>query len=107
TSLQSQSTSLFDGTNPSYVPTNNVVKPYPVADVDFSFGGAYSMYTWETFFHIPLLVATRLSQNQQFEDAHNWFLTIFDPTAPGPAAVPGRYWKARPFWANADLSTLA
>jgi len=105
--LQSQSMPLFTGTNPPYSPANNVVQPYPVADVDFRFSGAYSVYNWETFFHIPLMIATRLSQNQQFEDAHNWFLTIFDPTAPGSAPAPGRYWKVRPFWENTDLSSLA
>src|SRR5262249_31046151 len=105
--LQSQSKPLFEGANAPYTPWNNVAKPYPVADVDFGFGGAYSVYNWETFFHIPLLVATRLSQNQRFEEAHRWFLTIFDPTAGGPGGVPGRYWKVRPFWENTDLSTLA
>src|SRR5262249_49348246 len=44
-----------------YCPTPNVDLPYPHEDVDFSPGGAYSLYNWEIFFHIPLLIATRLS----------------------------------------------
>jgi hypothetical protein len=54
--------------------------PYPPENVDFSYGGAYSLYNWELFFHIPLLIATRLAANQQFEDAQRWFHYIFDPT---------------------------
>src|SRR5207245_1788092 len=41
--------------------------------VDFSQSGAYSIYNWESFFHAPLLIASRLSQNQRFEEAMNWF----------------------------------
>ena len=32
---------------------NNVAEPYPVEDVDFSPAGAYSLYNWELFFHVP------------------------------------------------------
>ena len=47
---------------------------------------AYTVYNWELFFHTPLYIAERLSQNQQFEDALRWFHYIFDPTRPGPEA---------------------
>ena len=60
-------------------------------ELDFSTSGAYSIYNWELFFHAPLLIAIHLSQNQQFQDAQNWFHTIFDPTddsdGPTPAEV--------------------
>lgn len=46
--------------------TNAVTTPYPVADVDFRYGGAYALYNWELFYHAPLLVAKRLADNQQF-----------------------------------------
>ncbi len=46
--------------------------PLPVADCDFSIGGAYSVYNWELFFHIPILIAKRLKDNQKFEDALKW-----------------------------------
>jgi len=83
---------------------------YPKVDVDFTFCGAYSPYNWEIFFHIPLLLATKLSQNRQFEAAHAWFQTIFDPTAGAAnnlAEVREAAWKVRPFWENKDLASLA
>ena len=52
--------------------------------IDFSPDAAYSVYNWELFFHAPLYIAERLSQNQQFEDALKWFHFIFDPTRQGP-----------------------
>ena len=83
----------------AFAPDQRTVKlPWPVHDVDFSFTGAYSQYNWELFFHIPLLLATRLSQNQRFEEAMRWFHFIFDPTAGSSGdPVPQRYWKVLPF----------
>ncbi|MBN1199860.1 MAG: hypothetical protein JXA23_10950, partial [Bacteroidales bacterium] len=71
--------------------------------VDFSFGGAYSVYNWEVFFHAPLMIATLLSQNQRFEEAMSWFHSIFDPTNTEDLPVPQRYWVTKPFFEqNAD-----
>ena len=64
--------------------------------VDFSHAAAYSVYNWELFFHAPLYIAERLSQNQQFEDALKWFHFIFDPTRQGPESVPQRFWITKP-----------
>lgn len=75
----------------------HVDDPYPRQDVDFSYGGAYSLYNWEIFFHTPLLLATRLSQNQRFADAIRWFHFIFDPTDDSDDASTRRYWKVLPF----------
>ena len=82
-----------------YMPTHNVIGSYPKEDVDFSFSGAYSIYNWELFFHIPLLIATRLSQNQKFEEARKWFHYIFAPTKsvqPDDAGAE-RFWITKPF----------
>jgi hypothetical protein len=84
-----------------------VEEPYPIEDVDFSPGGACSIYNWELFFHVPLLIATRLSQNQRFEDAQRWFHFIFDPTTGSTAPVPSRFWKVRPFYEKTDLASIA
>ncbi|MBA2748697.1 MAG: hypothetical protein H0U45_08135 [Tatlockia sp.] len=81
--------------NPSHV-----AKPYPVERVDFGQINdsatyrttAYSTYNWELFFHVPMLVATRLSNNQQFEDAIRWLQYVFNPTDGD-----GKYWKVLPF----------
>jgi hypothetical protein len=71
-----------------------------VNDLDFSISGAYSIYNWELFFHAPLMIAIHLSQNQQFQDAQNWFHTIFDPTDDSDGPTPARFWKVRPFQYN-------
>jgi hypothetical protein len=82
---------------PSYNPSNLVQQPYPVKDLDFTISGAYSIYNWELFFHIPLLVAIHLSKNQQFKDAQKWFHYIFDPTDDSNGPTPERFWKVNPF----------
>lgn len=58
----------------------NVMGDLPKEDFDFTANGAYSNYNWEIFYHVPILTAERLSQNQKFEDAQRWFHYIFDPT---------------------------
>lgn len=85
---------------------NAVYHPHPpfvsakskTEQVDFDFGGAYAEYNWELFFHAPLLIAERLSQNQQFEEALTWFNYIFNPTNPSKEAVPKKYWITKPFY---------
>jgi len=48
-------------------------------EIDFSIDGAYSIYNWEIFFHLPLSIATQLSSNQRFEEAQRYFHLIFNP----------------------------
>src|SRR5262249_39676898 len=62
-----------------YRPSRNVAFPYPSEDVDFRRNGAYSLYNWELFFHVPFLLATRLSRQQRFDEALRWFHYIFHP----------------------------
>jgi hypothetical protein len=85
--------------NRDYHPTKNVDHPYPHVNVDFSTEGegAYSLYNWEWRFHMIMLIATSLSQNQRFEEARHWFHYIFDPTASANEAAPQRYWPFVPF----------
>lgn len=85
-----------------YLPDNaQVGEPYPIDDIDFRYGGAYSLYNWELFFHAPLLIATRLSRNQGFRDAMQWFHYIFNPIdASSNELPPARYWKVLPFKSN-------
>ncbi|WP_322762908.1 neuraminidase-like domain-containing protein [Frankia sp. Cr2] len=65
--------------------------------VDFHAQGAYSAYNWEIFFHVPVLIATRLSRNQRFEEAQRWFHYVFDPTDASDGPTPGRFWRTLPF----------
>ncbi|TKC95184.1 neuraminidase-like domain-containing protein [Polyangium fumosum] len=90
----------------SYSPQAHAGQPFPKATVDFSYGGAYSQYNWELFFHAPFLIATRLSKNTHFEEADRWFRYIFDPTGGAPGKGPERYWNVRPFRENVDLASI-
>src|SRR5262249_29505965 len=82
--------------NTEYAPTVLVAKPRPRENVDFK-GGAYSIYNWELFFHVPLLIATRLSKDKQFQQAQRWFHYIFNPLDSSGEASPARFWKFLPF----------
>jgi len=96
---QKTNTDFFANT---YLPTSSVLEPYPIQDIDFEIGGAYSMYNWEIFFHVPMLIATRLSQNQRFEEARRWFHFMFDPTNRSDETDPLRFWKIKPFYRDPD-----
>lgn len=80
-----------------YNPSGLVQSPYPVKDLDFTYSGAYSVYNWELFFHVPLTLAIHLSKNQRFAEAQQWFHYIFDPTDDSDGPTPERFWKVRPF----------
>lgn len=96
----------------SYHPTGNVIKnyqlpdksfSYPVEDVDFTYLGAYAPYNWELFFHVPFYIANKLSANQRFEEALEWFHYIFDPTNTdtatlGPDTPQQKFWITKPFY---------
>ncbi|WP_127493668.1 Tc toxin subunit A-related protein [Paenibacillus glycanilyticus] len=84
-------------TETQYSPTDLVQQPYPVRDLDFTSSGAYSVYNWELFYHIPIAAAIHLSKNQRYEEAQRWFHFIFDPTDSSDGATPERFWKVQPF----------
>ena len=89
-----------------YAPSGTVMAPYPKENVDFSPSGAYSLYNWELFFHIPLLIATSLSQHQRFEEAQQWFQYVFNPTDTSDESAPRRFWSFRPFRENTEDSRI-
>jgi len=64
----------------------------PDAVIDTSVSGPYACYNWELLYHIPVMIAVHLSNNQRFAEAQRWFHLVFDPTDPG-----GRYWKSFAF----------
>jgi hypothetical protein len=88
----------------SYLPTRNVLMPYPKDEIDFSYGGSYSNYNWELFFQTSFLIAKKLSQEQRFAEAQKWYHYIFDPTSVSSDPVPNRFWKVKPFY-SAGLGT--
>lgn len=71
---------------------------YPIEDVDFSSDGSYSNYNWELFFHVPFLLANRLTKNQRFEEAQEWFHYIFNPTGALEGDSPQKFWVTKPFF---------
>lgn len=82
----------------AYKPSATLVQqPYPVKDLDFTSGGAYSVYNWELFFHVPITIAIHLSKNQRFAEAQRWFHYLFDPTDDSDGPTPERFWKVKPF----------
>ena len=90
-----------------YSPAANVVlaEDYQTAKndiLDFSLSGAYSAYNWELFFHTPLYIACKLSQNQKYEDAMHWFHYIFNPMDKSDETSPQKFWITKPFF---SLST--
>jgi hypothetical protein len=79
-----------------YKPTDHVVHPLPMEEVDFE-NGPYAIYNQELFFHIPDLVFERLRQNRRYPDAIRWLKYIFDPTDDSrKEPPPERYWKYVP-----------
>ena len=94
---------LFDTTR--YQPSGLVLQPYPVKELEFASSGAYAVYNWELFFHVPITVAINLSKNQRFEEAQRWFHYIFDPTDDSDGPTPDRFWKVKPFQ-SADIKRI-
>ncbi|WP_316753710.1 neuraminidase-like domain-containing protein [Pedobacter gandavensis] len=97
----------------NYKPTSWVLNlgkyVYPTSQIDFSYTGAYSGYNWELFFHVPMLIACRLSTDQRYEDARKWFHFIFDPTRKEKKnAGKERFWQFKPFYDEAlkPINTL-
>ncbi|MGV9867048.1 Tc toxin subunit A-related protein [Rhodococcus koreensis] len=89
----------------SYAPVDGVAAADPTAQhdvLDFSRSGAMSAYNWEVFFHIPFLIACKLSTNQRFEEALDWIHRVFDPTNTEALAAPQRFWVAKPFFDQND-----
>ncbi|QJD82467.1 Tc toxin subunit A-related protein [Cohnella herbarum] len=90
-----------------YKPTSNVVFSQDVReDVDFDYKGAYSVYNWELFFHIPLFLADRLSKEKRYEDALKWYQYVFNPTIDSDESSPGKYWRFLPFNENTEENRI-
>lgn len=83
--------------NSQYEPSELVADPHPVKDLDFTAGGAYAVYNWELFYHVPMTIAIHLGKNQRFEEAQRWFHFVFDPTDDSDGPTPERFWRVRPF----------
>lgn len=69
-------------------------------NTNFEIKDSSSTYNWELFLHIPLAIATKLIDNQQYEQAQKWLHFIFDPTTGKTEDVNPirRFWKIKPFY---------
>ena len=73
------------------------VDVYPTENITFAAKDPYGIYNTELFFHAPILIATRLMQNQQFEQARDWIHYVFDPTSTGNEGG-AEVWRSKPFY---------
>ncbi|EMO4164290.1 neuraminidase-like domain-containing protein [Morganella morganii] len=65
------------------------------------FSGANALYFWELFYYTPMMVATRLLQEQNFTEANRWLSYIWRPTVNGDSNWRVRALKEDISW-NAD-----
>jgi hypothetical protein len=93
--------------NAAYGPTPEVVGPYPSEEIDFDREGGYAGYNWELFFHLPLMMAVKLSKDQRFEEALAWFHYIFNPIGAAEGSAPQKYWVTKPFFEMASGDYLS
>jgi hypothetical protein len=87
----------------TYRPSSKVVAPWPKEEVEFSYSGAYAAYNWELFFHVPMFMAGKLAANQRFEEALEWYHSVFNPTStdtasPDPDTPQQKFWITKPFY---------
>jgi hypothetical protein len=80
-----------------------VVTP-EVRSIDVQPAGPYANYNWELLYHIPVMIAVHLSNNQRFSEAQEWFHLVFDPTSTDTSVPPPmRYWKCLAFRNNQPI----
>lgn len=75
-----------------YLNRNIITMPNIDSNFQVEFDGPMGIYARELFFHAPMLVASVLSKNLQFENAKNWYHYIFNPLN-GKDKV----WQYKPF----------
>ncbi|WP_460317771.1 Tc toxin subunit A-related protein [Pseudomonas ogarae] len=70
--------------------------PNDLGSEPMDFAGAYYLYFLELFLYLPWLVAYRLNEEQQYDEAKLWLSYVFDPTR--QSVDPGHpgYWQAVP-----------
>ncbi|OJB92082.1 neuraminidase-like domain-containing protein [Yersinia ruckeri] len=71
----------------------------PTEPMDFR--GANGLYFWELFYYTPMLVAEKLLQSQDFEEAERWLNYVFNPAGYLEGKYPSRkhvdrQWNSRP-----------
>ncbi|MEX3242910.1 hypothetical protein AB4L93_25970, partial [Serratia quinivorans] len=68
-------TSKNGGTFPGLVSVGGLSQQ----DEPMDFSGANALYFWELFYYTPMMVASRLLQEQDFSEANRWLRYVWDP----------------------------
>ncbi|NJK31071.1 MAG: hypothetical protein HC927_00915 [Deltaproteobacteria bacterium] len=88
------------------ISTSLVPGELPIEEFDFDFGGPYSTYNWELFYHVPMLIAGKLATEQKWDEAQRWYHLMFNPIdLVAGEEGPSRFWRIKPFFEQAG--TLA
>jgi hypothetical protein len=104
--FQAKSTPFFTD-DYTLVPGNTVQVVYSDKTFDVALGGPYANYNWEILFHIPVMVAVHLTNNQRFAEAQKWFHYVFDPTSTDTSTpAPQRYWKFLAFRQEGSIAGI-
>jgi hypothetical protein len=75
--------------------------------IDVSAGGPYANYNWELLYHIPVMIAVHLSNNQRFAEAQKWFHLVFDPASTDSLPAPERFWKSFVFRDGSGIQNIS
>lgn len=101
---------FFDPFAPDVLDINEAivddVENLPDEVFDFRHTSPYGPYNWELFFHVPMLIAAKLTAEQRFEEAQRWHHRIFNPIdVVSGETGPSRFWRLKPFVEQADQIT--
>ncbi len=88
----------FENPVTGHAPAPLILKPYPREELEFGRESAYGAYNWELVFHGPHLIASKLMEEERFDDAETWLRYIFDPLGSSTDPAPRRYWNTKPFY---------
>jgi hypothetical protein len=76
--------------------------------IDVQLGGPYANYNWELLYHIPVMIAVHLSNNQRFAEAQKWFHLVFNPTSTDTSVPPPtRFWTSFVFRQGAAIENIS
>jgi hypothetical protein len=88
---------IVTAAEPPAVPQASILEQGVTFDRQSPYGDSH----WETFFHLPLLIADHLTREQRFAEAQQWLRLVFDPTSEEARKAVSfdatLYWNFRPF----------
>jgi hypothetical protein len=78
----------------------------PIDEFNFDVTSPYGTYNWEIFYHVPMLIAKKLTTEQRWETAQAWYHLIFNPI--DIVDLPwethqSKFWRIKPFYEQATI----